>query len=52
MRSPSQSYRVELRRGRLVWIDDGAVLTREPGATLPARAVAACMRIIPVEWLL
>jgi putative cardiolipin synthase len=52
MRSPSQSYRVELRRGRLVWIDDGAVLTQEPGATLPARAVAACMRIIPVEWLL
>ncbi|MXQ12666.1 phospholipase D family protein [Microvirga makkahensis] len=52
VRSPSQSYRVELRRGKVVWVDDGAVLTREPGATLPARLLAVCMRILPVEWLL
>jgi putative cardiolipin synthase len=52
VRSPSQSYRIELRQGRLVWIDDGEVLTREPGATLPARLLAGCMRILPVEWLL
>lgn len=52
VRSPSQSYRVEMRRGRLVWIGDGAVLTREPNATLPARLLAVGMRILPVEWLL
>ncbi|MCB5177465.1 phospholipase D family protein [Microvirga lenta] len=52
VRSPSQSYRVEIRRGRLVWIDDGSVRTQEPGATLPARILAGCMRILPVEWLL
>jgi cardiolipin synthase C len=52
MRSPSQSYRVELRQGKLVWIDDGTVLTQEPGATLPARVLAACMRVVPVEGLL
>jgi cardiolipin synthase C len=52
VRSPSQSYRVELRQGKVVWVDDGAVLTREPGATLPARLLAVCMRILPVEWLL
>jgi putative cardiolipin synthase len=52
VRSPSQSYRVELRQGKIVWIDDGAVLTREPGTTLPTRLLAVCMRILPVEWLL
>ena len=52
VRSPSQSYRVKLRRGQLVWIDDGAVRTGEPGVTLPARMLALCMRVLPVEWLL
>lgn len=52
VRSPSESYRVELRRDRLVWIGDGAALTREPGVTLPARLLAVCIRILPVEWLL
>lgn len=52
MRSQSQSYRVELRQGKLVWINDRVVLTHEPGTTLPARLVAAVMSILPVEWLL
>jgi putative cardiolipin synthase len=52
VRSPSQSYRVELRQGRLVWINKGRISRREPGVTLPARILAVCMRILPVEWLL
>jgi putative cardiolipin synthase len=52
VRSPSQSYRVELRQGRLVWINKGRRSRREPGVTLPARILAVCMRILPVEWLL
>jgi cardiolipin synthase C len=52
VQSLSQSYRVELHDGRLVWIDGSAVLTQEPGVTLPGRVLAILMRILPVEWLL
>lgn len=53
---PSASYRVELRKGRLVWIERGEggdVAHRgEPGATRWQRAFVWVLARLPIEWLL
>lgn len=51
---PGLAWRIKLKDGKPTWVDasTGAVVTNEPGSTLPRRMAIAIIGWLPVEWLL
>lgn len=48
------AWRIAMRNGKPIWTNtaNGAVVTKEPGTTLPKRLALAIIGWLPIEWLL